>query len=226
MSSKILTSCLALMLMLSVASDVWAAPKSKAASQKSAAVKLSAAGREMDKLANRVLALGKKWRRNERRFQREVDDLLNEVTDFNDFARRVMGQYATSQALQALSQSQRNERQRQIDRFIKIFRRQLVIAFSNAFLLAASDGAKIETLPSQSKRGRDIVRQRAIGITDNPVEIHYQMELTGNRWLIRNIALAGINVGKLYRGQFQQLAKDHKGDLNKVIASWVDSEDR
>ena len=183
----------------------------------------------MDKLATKILKLGAKWRRNEKRFQREVDALLNEVTDFDNFARRVMGQYATDKTLKSLPEAKRLMRQRQIERFSKIFRKQLVVAFSNAFLLASGDGAKIKTLPSApiaNWAGREIVRQEAVGITENPVSIQYQMELKNGRWLIRNIAIASINIGKLYRNQFLQLAKEHNNDLNKVIANWSDPEDR
>ncbi len=39
-------------------------------------------------------------------------------------------------------------------------------------------------------------------------------------WKLRNVIIETVNLGEIYRNQFQAAARKHDGDLNTVIANW------
>jgi phospholipid transport system substrate-binding protein len=42
-------------------------------------------------------------------------------------------------------------------------------------------------------------------------------------WLLENVAVAGINLGRLFRNQFSELKKQNNDDTQKTIAAWEKS---
>ena len=40
-------------------------------------------------------------------------------------------------------------------------------------------------------------------------------------WQLRNIIIEGVNLGEIYRNQFEASARQNDGDLDAVIASWT-----
>src|SRR5690606_25056149 len=52
--------------------------------------------------------------------------------------------------------------------------------------------------------------------------VSYTMVSQDGRWMMRNVVINGINVGKLFRDQFAQSMRDNRNDLDKVIDTWVD----
>ena len=40
-------------------------------------------------------------------------------------------------------------------------------------------------------------------------------------WKVRNLIFGGVNLGKTYRSQFDQLVQQHAGDLDQAIAAWA-----
>ena len=54
-----------------------------------------------------------------------------------------------------------------------------------------------------------------------PYVIEYQMRRgKKGEWRLRNLIVETINLGVIYRNQFQAAAKDAGGDLNVVIDNW------
>ena len=62
--------------------------------------------------------------------------------------------------------------------------------------------------------------------TGEPYVIHYQMRRnrTG-QWRLRNLIVEKINLGQIYRNQFQAAARDADGDIDSVIAHWTTPEE-
>ncbi len=153
-------------------------------------------------------------------FQR-VERQLQTAIDFESFARGVMGQYASAAHRDSLSPQQRQHLDRQIGTFAQVFRKQLVQAYGNAFL-AVADVIRVETVKPKkaSSANTEVVVQKLYGLGDNPFTIYYQMKRRDGAWRLHNIAIEKLNLGKLYRTQFQAAVAQHAGDLDRVIADW------
>jgi len=153
-------------------------------------------------------------------FQR-VERQLQTAIDFEGFARGVMGQYASAAHRDTLSPQQRQRLDRQTRTFAQVFRKQLVKAYGNAFL-AVADVIRVETVkPKKTSSGdTEVVVQKLYGLGDNPFTIYYQMKRRDGAWRLHNIAIEKLNLGKLYRTQFQGAVAQHAGNLDQVIANW------
>jgi len=153
-------------------------------------------------------------------FQR-VERQLQTAIDFEGFARGVMGQYASAAHRDSLTVQQRQRLDRQIETFAQVFRKQLVQAYGNAFL-AVADVIRVETVKPKkaSVADTEVVVQKLYGLGDNPFTIYYQMKRRDGAWRLHNIAIEKLNLGKLYRTQFQGAVTQHAGDLDRVIANW------
>jgi phospholipid transport system substrate-binding protein len=54
--------------------------------------------------------------------------------------------------------------------------------------------------------------------------VKYQMgQYRDGSWKLRNLIIENINLGEIYRGQFEAAADEADGDLDIVIANWDDS---
>ena len=51
--------------------------------------------------------------------------------------------------------------------------------------------------------------------------LSYTMVKQGDAWLLRNVIINGINVGKLFRDQFAEAMQRNGNDLDKTIDGWV-----
>jgi phospholipid transport system substrate-binding protein len=161
------------------------------------------------------------YEKDPERFQRQVDEVMSEVVDFDSFARGVMGPYANLTRLS--SGAERAQRQEQIARFSTSFRRGLIETYAKGLL--KFDGQRIETLPP--RRGEDAsgkavaVVQNIHGKGDQPYVVQYSMRRNGvGEWKVHNVIIEGINLGQTYRNQFTSLADRNRGDIDKVIAEW------
>ena len=55
-----------------------------------------------------------------------------------------------------------------------------------------------------------------------PYVLIYQMgRANSGEWQLRNIVIEGVNLGEIYRSQFEASARKNNGDLNAVIDSWT-----
>ena len=59
-----------------------------------------------------------------------------------------------------------------------------------------------------------------------PYVIKYQMR-RGKKdgiWKLRNLIVEDINLGGVYRAQFQSAVRDNDGNLDAVIDNWINTE--
>ena len=181
----------------------------------------------VDEFARKALASARGNAKKPEVFSRDINRLLGELVDFDVFSRRVMGDHASDQKLHSLPPDQQKKLRVLIGDFSTIFRQALVDAYSNAFLLAAGQ-VKIVTEPLKKpadKTKSTVVRQSLVGFSDQAVPILYQMEYRNKHWTLRNISVAGINLGKLYRNQFANAVATNKGNLELTIKSWHANEE-
>lgn len=157
------------------------------------------------------------------RYYQQVQDILDPVIDFRGFARSVMGPYASSERYRSLDEAGRQQLREQLDAFTEVMRVGLVRTYSKG-LLAYGD-SRIEVFAAAEEdvaRGRAAVRQLVYNNQPEPYVLIYHMGLAKNgEWQLRNIIIEGVNLGEIYRSQFEASARKNDGDIDAVIASWT-----
>ena len=156
------------------------------------------------------------------RYYQSVLTVLDPVVDFRGFARGVMGPYATSERYRSLDEAGREQLRTQLDRFTEIMRDGLVRTYSKGLL--AFGGSRIELSDPEEAapdQRRATVRQLIYSEQTEPYVVMYQMGLDrSGTWKLRNMIIESVNLGEIYRNQFESAARRYEGDLDQVIANW------
>ena len=157
------------------------------------------------------------------RYYQEVQAILDPVIDYRGFARGVMGPYATSERYRSLDEAGRAQLREQLDRFTEVMRLGLVRTYSKGLL--AFGGSRIEVDdPTEEDKGKSKVSVRQLVYSDEaePYVLFYQMgQDKGGNWKLRNVIIESVNLGEIYRNQFQAAAREHDGNLDTVIDTWT-----
>jgi len=160
------------------------------------------------------------------RYYQAVHDVLDPVIDYRGFARSVMGPYANSDRYRSLDAAGRTQLRGQLDRFTEVMRLSLVRTYSKGLL--AFGGSRIELVPPASDvsaASRVSVSQRIYSENPEPYVMLYQMGVSkAGIWKLRNVIIETVNLGEIYRNQFQAAARKHQGDLDIVIDNWTIAE--
>ncbi len=161
---------------------------------------------------------------DEERFYQELDGLLRPFVDFRSFARAVMGKHASKKKMAALDDAGREQLNAHIDRFSDVFSNALIQTYGKGLL--AFEGERIEVVPAdpeaKTKPGKATVKQLIYGEREAPYEIFYSMRQNGDKeWKLRNMIVESINLGKIYRNQFDNAYQVYEGDIDRVIDNWV-----
>ncbi len=156
------------------------------------------------------------------RYYAAVHEILDPVVDFRGFARGVMGPYASSERYRSLDEAGREKLREQLDRFSEVMRTGLVRTYSKGLL--AFGGSRVEvSLPAQdeSSAKQATVEQLIFSDKAQPYVVYYQMGRDrSGEWKLRNMIVETVNLGEIYRSQFQASAREHEGDLDAVIDGW------
>jgi phospholipid transport system substrate-binding protein len=140
----------------------------------------------------------------------EIEGVLNTFVDFEAVAEVVMNRHAS-----AASEVQKQ-------RFANILKTTLT-RFYGASLISYS-GEQLIFLPPSSPesdpRADTIVGMELRG-SDMNLRLQYQMFINeNNEWKLKNLSLAGINLGRQYFTQFSALMSEYDEDINLVLDNW------
>jgi phospholipid transport system substrate-binding protein len=156
------------------------------------------------------------------RYYGQVQEILDPVIDFRGFARSVMGPYASSERYRSLDAAGQERLRAQLDEFTEVMRLGLVRTYSKGLL--AYSGSRIEVFAiseEEEASGRAAVRQLIYSGQAEPYVLLYQMGRTkSGEWQLRNVIIESVNLGEIYRSQFEAAARKYDGDLDAVIANW------
>ncbi len=155
----------------------------------------------------------------------QLEQILDPVIDFRGFARGVMGPYATSDRYRSLDAAGRKQLVDQLDRFAEKMRFNMVHTYGKGLL--AFGGSRIElTQPGKEDGSRSAsVQQLIYNEGSDPYTVYYQMGLNKEgEWKLRNMIIENVNLGEIYRSQFESAARQYDGDLDKVIDNWSGAE--
>ena len=157
------------------------------------------------------------------RYYSEVMAVLDPVVDFRGFARGVMGPYATRDRYRSLDEAGREKLRGQLDKFTEVMRDGLVRTYSKGLL--AFGGSRIELTDEGDEAAgerRATVRQLIYREQTEPYVGLYQMgKDRSGAWKLRNMIIESVNLGEVYRSQFEASARRLEGDLDAVIDSWT-----
>ena len=160
------------------------------------------------------------------RYYQAIDEILAPVIDYRGFARSVMGPYASGNRYRSLDEPGRSLLRDQLERFTDVMRSGLVATYGKGLL--AFSGTRIELIDPSAEDGENTrvsVQQLIYAEKSKPYVLIYQMGLNkGKQWKLRNIIIESVNLGEIYKNQFQSAARKHNGDLDVVIESWSAAE--
>lgn len=182
----------------------------------------------VEQTTQQVLAIVKETQnsatKDSKRFNGEVTAIMERVTDFDGFARSVMGTYASGQRYKTLTtEADRAAFRERIQRFSDVFKQGIVDTYASSLL--DFKGQKIETLPPRKgedlSTGSTMVTQYISNESGKPYVVQYSMRRNkAGEWKLYNLIIEGVNLGLTYRNQFAASADNYKGDLDKVITNW------
>ena len=149
--------------------------------------------------------------KNSDRYHQEITQLLEPVVDFEFIAQAVMGSY------------RKDASDEQTRRFAEIFKKGLVKTYAKG--IAGYVDSEIKVLPpsDEDANKRRISVYQEVRHEGSKHQLSYTMvQNRADEWKLINLVLDGVNLGKSFRSQFQQSAKQQNGNLDKVIDTWLD----
>jgi phospholipid transport system substrate-binding protein len=159
---------------------------------------------------------------NPERYFAAVQEVLDPVVDFRGFARGVMGEYATTARYRSLDEAGREKLREQLERFSATMRSGLVRTYSKGLL--AFGGSRVELDDGSGGSADDrraTLKQLIYSDSGQPYVVIYQMARDSDgQWRMRNLIVENVNLGQIYRSQFEAAARRHDGDLDAVIDNW------
>lgn len=197
----------ALSLMLALLCAQLGAPSGQAVAQELSAVQTAELA--VNTLLDTALASKALFLSDRDAYFAAIESDLETFVDFSAVANVVMARYA-SQASAA-----------QTTRFANILKSTLT-RFYGASLVSYS-GEELVFLPnpnpSDDPRADTVVSMELRG--DINLQLRYQMFITADdTWKLKNLSLAGINLGRQYYAQFSALMNEHGNDIDAVLDNW------
>jgi len=142
--------------------------------------------------------------------QRYYDALrvvMDDVVDYRGFARGVMGPFASKQYYDSLSDDGKTQLRQQLEDFTAVMRENLIETYAKGLIAFAK--ADIEVVrPDEDASRRASIVQRIKRDSDDPYTVLYQMgQNRDGSWQLRNVIIEDVNLGEIYRSQFDSAAK-------------------
>ncbi|GGK07903.1 MlaC/ttg2D family ABC transporter substrate-binding protein [Pseudomonas matsuisoli] len=162
----------------------------------------------VDALLSDLDANKERYKQDPEAFYNSLNEILGPVVDGDGISRSIM-----------TVKYSRNATPEQMARFEENFKRSLMQFYGNALL--EYDNQNIRMLPAREERdGRSSVGMEVTGRNGAVYPVSYTMVERDGRWLVRNVIINGINIGKLFRDQFADTMARNGNDLDKTIAEW------
>jgi len=157
------------------------------------------------------------------RYYDAVHEVLDPVVDYRGFARGVMGEYASGERYRSLDEAGRDKLRDQLERFTETMRKGLVRTYSKGLLAFGGSRVELEDADEADESGdRAMLKQLIYSDASQPYVVVYLMAKNrSGAWQMRNLVVENVNLGQIYRSQFESAARRYDGDIDKVIANWT-----
>ncbi len=149
------------------------------------------------------------------RFFWELEDVLGPMVDFQRLTRRIMGNYYREATLE----------QRKC--FASAFKRSLLSSYATG-LLEFND-YEVRVLPPkvgvENTLRNTLVDLEVVTAGGHVFPLTQSMYFhhRDRRWMAQNVIVNGINVGKLFGEQFEQMVQENDGNIGVAIEDWIES---
>ena len=152
------------------------------------------------------------YRQDPAAFYAALDSILGPVVDSAGIARSIMTVRYSARATPE-----------QMARFEENFKRSLMQFYGNALLEYNNQEIRVLAPSGVQDPARTSINMEVRDEKGTVYPVSYTMVSHNGTWMMRNVVINGINVGKLFRDQFAQSMQDNRNDLDRVIDTWVDT---
>lgn len=164
-----------------------------------------------DQLLSDLKANKDQYKADPQKFYDSLNRIIGPVVDADGISRSIM-----------TVKYSRNASPEQMKRFEENFKRSLMEFYGNALL--EYNNQDIRVLPSNGKQSDPERASVNMEVRDNKgtvYPVNYTMTLVNGDWMLRNVTINGINIGKLFRDQFADAMQKNGNDLDKTINGWA-----
>ncbi|VXC52844.1 Toluene tolerance protein ttg2D [Pseudomonas sp. 8AS] len=144
--------------------------------------------------------------------------------DFYAALERILGPVVDSEGISRSIMTVKYSRKanaEQMKRFEGNFKRSLMQFYGNALLEYDNQGIRV--LPAKAEGAeRASVGMEVKDSKGTIYPVSYTMVQINGQWMLRNVIINGINIGKLFRDQFADSMQKNGNDLDKTIDGWAD----
>lgn len=163
-----------------------------------------------DRLLSDLKANKVTYKKDPTAFFNAVNGIVSPVLDAEGISRSIM-----------TVRYSRNASPEQMLRFQENFKHSLIQFYGNALL--EFDDQTVRVLPSKPVEGdRASVGMEIRDRQGTLYPVSYTMVKKGGHWLLHNVIINGINIGKLFRDQFADAMQRNGNNLDKTIDGWGD----
>ena len=164
--------------------------------------------RVADGLITRLKADNAKLQNNPALVRTIIRQNLDPYVDSQAFTRIVLGTYANNQYTNAAQRAQ----------FEKNFREVIIENYGGAFAKYTNESYTMR--PYKALKSKNPVVILDFLHNGEKIPVLFQLTDKGDQWKVRNINVAGINLGLQFRNQFAATVQRNGGDINKAIATF------
>ncbi|MCD8523584.1 MAG: ABC transporter substrate-binding protein [Saccharospirillaceae bacterium] len=201
---------LLVLLSLTLGSVVYAADSEELAEQAHEVVK-----RTTEKVMASINKNRSIYESDKAQFFWELEDVLGPMVDFQRLTRRIMGRYYREATLE------------QRKRFASAFKRSLLSSYATG--LIEFNDYEVRVLPPKAGV-ENTLRNTLVDlevVTPSgrvfPITQSMYFHHRDRRWMAQNVIVNGINVGKLFGEQFEQMVQENDGNIGAAIDDWIET---
>ena len=164
---------------------------------------------------------------NPERYFSQLTEIIDPVIDFPAFTRGVMGRYGTSTYYRSLpTKAEKEAFKKNYKRFVSEFKRGLIQTYGKGLITFNGQAVKVFSPSKQDlvavKKGQVVEVTQSIVDKSKKHEIIFKMRPNKNQqWMLRNMIIDNINLGELYKNQFESAMKKYHGDFSRVVDNWL-----
>jgi|SaaInl5LU_22_DNA_1037371.scaffolds.fasta_scaffold12861_3 phospholipid transport system substrate-binding protein len=147
-------------------------------------------------------------------------EVMDDVVDYRGFSRAVMGNFASKRYYMSLSEEGRANLRTQLESFTAVMSKNLVETYAKGLIAFAQADIDVVKPDVDASGSVESVYQKIKRANDDPYLVEYKMrQAKGGDWQLVNVIIEDVNLGDIYRSQFDSSAKKYARSLK------CDSED-
>ena len=162
-----------------------------------------------EQVLDAVKAEKETFKNNPQPLKTKLLTLMEPHTDFESFAKGVMGGYYDEATPE------------QREKFMHDFKSTLIDLYTKALVAFEVKEMKVQDTNYRNAKSASVVMV-VTSPDENTYLVQYSMRKDdADKWVVRNVVLDGVNLGLTYRNQFKSAMETNGHDLDKVILGWA-----